>query len=133
MQNRKFATQIELCEFINRAVSTNRNERIYLKISHIAKLKIWLKTGLKVNDFVLDSGDIRHALRTKKHHITTKDLEKIHLIINSVLTKIKKGDKLHLENHVVLIIENVKNGIYIVTECRRKLNDLAMITAYRKK
>ena len=127
------ATREEIKQFLSDAMNTNENRRISSgNISDSAKEIIKNKTGFDVKRILLDSGEIRHAMKKSEHHIVLSDLENIDNIINT--TKIiTLEEKKHQNNPVIKFVEEKENGINILMEYRSKKGDLSLVTAYRKK
>lgn len=127
------ATKEELKQFLENSIKTNENKRISLGVvSEKARTSIKNKTGFEVNRIILDSGEIRHAMKKKEHHIELSDLEKITEIVETPASISLEPTK-HQNNSVVRFIESKKNGINILMEFRSGKGDLSLVTAYRVK
>jgi len=127
------ATKEEVRKFLSDAINTTDDYRISLgNVSDSARERIKDKTGFEVNRIVLDSSEIRHAMKKTEHHIVLSDLENIDSIINTT-TIIKLEEKKHQNNSVIRFIEEKENGINLLMEYRSKKGDLSLVTAYRVK
>lgn len=127
------ATKEEVKQFLSDTIDTTKDRRISLgEVSESAKKRIKDKTGKDVNRIILDSGEIRHAMKKTAHNIELSDLERIGEIVNST-NDITLEDKKHQNNDVIRFVEEVDNGINLVMEFRAKKGDLSLVTAYREK
>jgi hypothetical protein len=129
----KTATKEEVKQFLKDAINTKEERRISLgNVSDSAKERIKDKTGKDVNRIILDSGEIRHAMKKPEHHINLSDLERIGEIVNST-NEITLEDEKHQNNDVIRFVEEVENGINLIMEFRARKGDLSLVTAYREK
>lgn len=129
----KTATKEEVKQFLKDAINTKEERRISLgNVSDSAKERIKDKTGKDVNRIILDSGEIRHAMKKPEHHINLSDLERIGEIVNST-KEITLEDEKHQNNDVIRFVEEVENGINLIMEFRARKGDLSLVTAYREK
>lgn len=129
----KTATKEEVKQFLKDAMNTNENRRISLgDVTDSAKERIKDKTGKQVNRILLDSGEIRHAMKKAEHHINLADFEKVYEIVNTT-NKITLEEEKHQNNDVIRFVEEVENGINLIMEFRAKKGDLSLVTAYRIK
>jgi len=129
----KTATKEEVKQFLKDAINTKEERRISLgSVSDSAKERIKDKTGKDVNRIILDSGEIRHAMKKPEHHINLSDLERIGEIVNST-NEITLEDEKHQNNDVIRFVEEVENGINLIMEFRARKGDLSLVTAYREK
>ena len=127
------ATKEEVKQFLSDTIDTTKDRRISLgEVSESAKKRIKDKTGKDVNRIILDSGEIRHAMKKTAHNIELSDLERIGEIVNST-NDITLEDKKHQNNDVIRFVEEVDNGINLIMEFRAKKGDLSLVTAYREK
>ena len=127
------ATKEEVKQFLSDTIDTTKDRRISLgEVSESAKKRIKDKTGKDVNRIILDSGEIRHAMKKTAHNIELSDLERIGEIVNST-NDITLEDKKHQNNDVIRFVEEVDNGINLIMEFRAKKGDLSLVTAYRER
>ena len=127
------ATKEEVKQFLSDTIDTTKDRRISLgEVSESAKKRIKDKAGKDVNRIILDSGEIRHAMKKTAHNIELSDLERIGEIVNST-NDITLEDKKHQNNDVIRFVEEVDNGINLIMEFRAKKGDLSLVTAYREK
>lgn len=115
------------------AMNTNENRRISLgSVSDKARSRIKSVLGKDANRILLDSGEIRHAMAKKEHHISLSDLENISTVVNTTKS-ISLEPKKHQNNEVLRFKEEKENGLNVIMEFRNRKGDLSLVTVYRVK
>ena len=129
----KTATKAEVKQFLSDSMVTNENVRISLgTVSDDAKSRIKAILGKDANRILLDSGEIRHAMAKKEHHIVLSDLENVATIVNTTKA-VSLEPKKHQNNDVLRFKEEKENGLNVIMEFRSRKGDLSLVTAYRVK
>lgn len=127
------ATKTEVKKFLSDAMNTNENRRISLgSVSDKARSRIKSVLGKDANRILLDSGEIRHAMAKKEHHISLSDLENISTVVNTTKS-ISLEPKKHQNNEVLRFKEEKENGLNVIMEFRNRKGDLSLVTVYRVK
>lgn len=127
------ATKTELREFIQEAKNNKKYEE-YIKIcdvpSHFAD-KLQKVIGVRIRRLVMNSSDIRHALRIR-HNISEEDLLTFRKVIQNKKTIIEKSGETWSRKQKLIKFEGYSNGIIQFYATYNKYGELNLFDCYRK-